>query len=123
MYKYAFYNFELGILKITYTDTAVTALKRMDNIDEKNEHSSLSDIVFLQIQEYFSGKRTTFNFPYELHGTEFQKKYGVPFVKFHMGKLVHIRVSPYLLGTQKQVELLAWQTVKILLALLFLATE
>jgi O-6-methylguanine DNA methyltransferase len=74
MYKYAFYNFELGILKITYTDTAVTALKRMDNIDEKNEHSSLSDIVFLQIQEYFSGKRTTFNFPYELHGTEFQKK-------------------------------------------------
>lgn len=74
MNKYAFYDFKLGILKITYTDTVVTALERVDIIDKKNEHSPLSDVVFLQIQEYFIGKRTIFNFPYELHGTEFQKK-------------------------------------------------
>ncbi len=74
MNRYAFYNFEFGVLKIAYTNKVVTFLKRVDNIDEKNELSPLSDMVFLQVREYFDGKRENFDFPYELCGTEFQKK-------------------------------------------------
>ena len=44
------------------------------DIDEKNETSPFSDMVFLQVQEYLQGKRVAFDFPYKLHGTEFQKK-------------------------------------------------
>ena len=30
--------------------------------------------MFRQLQEYFSGQRTEFDFPYELRGTQFQKR-------------------------------------------------
>jgi len=74
MSKYAFYDFEFGILKIGYTDTAITFFKQVDQIDVDNEHSTLSDLAFDQVREYLKGHRRTFDFPYELHGTEFQKK-------------------------------------------------
>jgi len=74
MSKYAFYDFEFGILKIGYTDIAIISLKQVDQIDVDNEHSALSDLAFDQVREYLKGHRQTFDFPYELHGTEFQKK-------------------------------------------------
>lgn len=74
MSKYAFYNFEFGILKIGYTDTAITFLRQMDQMDADNRPSALSDLAFNQIRDYLKGHRRSFDFPYELYGTEFQKK-------------------------------------------------
>lgn len=74
MIRYAFYNFKLGILKIGYTDTVVVSLDRVDQVDTDNEPSVLTNLAFKQIGEYLNGKRQTFDFSYELHGTEFQKK-------------------------------------------------
>lgn len=74
MIKYAFYDFEFGILKIGYTETAVVLLTRSEKIDADNEPSALSNLVSWQINEYLKGQRKEFDFPYELHGTEFQKK-------------------------------------------------
>jgi len=74
MKKYAFYDFEFGIFKIAYIDTVVIFLKKIERIDEENEPSPFSDRVFSQMKEYLEGKRKSFDFPYELHGTEFQKK-------------------------------------------------
>ncbi len=74
MIKYAFYKTEFGYFKIGYTDIAITYLKCVINIDDKDIHSAISDLAFAQIREYLDGKRKFFDFPYELHGTEFQKK-------------------------------------------------
>ena len=74
MIKYAFYDFIFGILKIGYTDTAITFLKKVDCIDVNNEPSKMSDLAFLEIKEYLNGERKNFDFIYELTGTEFQKK-------------------------------------------------
>lgn len=74
MIRYAFYQFEFGILKIGYTDTAIVLLERADKIDADNERSALSDLAFDQIGEYLKGLRRTFDFPYEIHGTNFQRK-------------------------------------------------
>jgi O-6-methylguanine DNA methyltransferase len=74
MIKYAFYDFKLGILKIGYTDTAVVLLKRAKQIDTDHEPSLLSNLAFKQVGEYLDGQRQIFAFPYELHGTDFQKK-------------------------------------------------
>ncbi len=74
MMKYAFYNFEFGILKIGYTETAVISIRTSGEIDAENERSSLSDTAYEQICEYMKGMRKGFDFPYELHGTEFQKR-------------------------------------------------
>ena len=74
MIRYAFYDFEFGILKIGYTATAVVLLKQAEQIDAANEPAALSDLAFRQVCEYLKGQRHTFDFPYELHGTEFQRK-------------------------------------------------
>lgn len=74
MSKCAFYDFEFGFLKIRYIDTAILSFNRVDQIDEENEHSPLSDLAFDQVREYLKGDRRTFDFPYKLHGTEFQQK-------------------------------------------------
>ena len=71
---YAFYDFDFGILKIAYTDNIVTFLKKVDCIDEKNECSVFSDMVFSQVIEYLDKKRKWFDFSYEPSGTVFQKK-------------------------------------------------
>lgn len=89
MTRYAFYASKFGSLKIGYTDTAIIFLQRTDIIDADNVPSSLSNLAFSQICEYLNGQRRTFDFPYELHGTQFQKKYGMHFAKFHTGKPVH----------------------------------
>ncbi len=73
MNKYAFYHFEFGILKIEYTGVMLTFLKKVETIDEKNECSEFSDLVFSQVQEYLEGKRIAFDFSYTLIGTEFQR--------------------------------------------------
>lgn len=73
MMKYAFYNFEFGILKIGYTEKVVISIRTSGEIDAENEHSQLSDTAYEQICEYMKGERKSFDFPYELRGTEFQK--------------------------------------------------
>ena len=72
--KCAFYEFEFGLLKIEYTDDTIIFLKKVDVIDADNCLSDLSDSAFVQVSEYLKGTRKTFNFLYELRGTEFQKK-------------------------------------------------
>ena len=72
--RYAFYPIDYGILKIGCTHSALTFLKCVKSIDEPQCPSPLSDTVFAQIREYMDGKRKNFDFPFELHGTEFQVK-------------------------------------------------
>lgn len=74
MNRYAFYDFEFGLLKIGYTETAIIFLKRVDQIDGDNEQSALSDMAYNQVREYLRGERKFFDFPLELQGTDFQKK-------------------------------------------------
>lgn len=74
MSQYAFYEFAFGFLKIGYNDKAVTRLTTVKAIDDKNEPSEISDAAFAQVCEYLQGKRRRFDFPYEYHGTEFQRK-------------------------------------------------
>lgn len=70
---YAVYPFPLGRLKIGYDGDVVISLCRTDATDE-GVKTSLTDLVHAQIMEYFAGKRRSFRFPYELRGTDFQKK-------------------------------------------------
>ncbi len=87
MIKYAFYNFEFGILKIGYNEKSVVYMKRVEKIDTKNESSVLSDNAFKQVCEYLKGRREIFDFPYQLEGTEFQKKVWEALLRIPYGKV------------------------------------
>lgn len=46
----------------------------------------------LQLQDYFDGKRTTFTFPLNPSGTDFQKKFGMNYFIFHLENLFLFRI-------------------------------
>ena len=73
---YAIYDSSFGKIKIGFTDQAITMLHLVaitENVDV-GVPSKLSDLAFLQLTEYFLGKRKAFAFPIEMQGTDFQKK-------------------------------------------------
>lgn len=72
--EYAIYPFTFGFLKIGYEGNVITFLKKIEEASENGTKTILTDQVYTQIMEYLQGKRRVFDFPYELRGTEFQKK-------------------------------------------------
>lgn len=68
------YPFPLGRLKIEYDKDTVISLGRTDVTEKSGTKTALTNLAYAQIMEYFEGKRRIFTFPYELRGTEFQKK-------------------------------------------------
>lgn len=70
----AIYPFLFDQLKIGYEDNAVTLLMRTSEPARGEGRTALTDAVFQQVTEYLNGLRREFDFPYTLHGTEFQRK-------------------------------------------------
>ena len=71
---YAVYNTKIGKLKISYADNFITGISKVDDIQDNGIRTSLTDKVNSELEEYFEGKRKSFDIPIKLIGTEFQKK-------------------------------------------------
>ena len=75
MKGFAIYTCEFGIIRIDYEDEKVIALKKIDtSLILPDAKTSFTNNVFLELSEYFMGKRKQFTFAYELNGTQFQKR-------------------------------------------------
>lgn len=74
MKQTAIYHSPVGDIQLDYEDGAVIALKNAEIGGKADPPSALAQSVFQQLDEYFAGKRKTFDFPYRLHGTPFQEK-------------------------------------------------
>lgn len=72
--KYAIYSFPFGFLEIRYEGTVITGLDQTNAPDQRGVRTLLTDQAYTQIIEYLQGRRRSFDFPYELRGTSFQKK-------------------------------------------------
>ena len=71
MVNFAYYDSPLGLIQIGCEDEAVVSVRRHE---EEFHHipSPLSELANNQLQEYFCGKRTCFDFPIRPKGTPFQ---------------------------------------------------
>lgn len=75
MIGFAIYETELGFIRMNYENEVITYLKRIDVAPASfGAKTDLTDKVFAQLIEYFDGKRMNFHFPYQLKGTDFQKR-------------------------------------------------
>lgn len=72
--NFAIYKFPYGFLKIGYQGETLKLLKRTDKTRENDKKTDFTDLVYNEIMEYLNGDRISFDFPYELEGTDFQKK-------------------------------------------------
>ena len=65
-----------GLVRILFaTETLESAGFSDEDVPEADDHPLL-DAAASQLDEYFTGERTTFDVPFNLHGTDFQKKRG-----------------------------------------------
>ena len=74
--KYTTYKTSLGLYKIGYTDKSIVCVKQISKAtqDCTDLHSTLTNLAFKQLEEYFAGKRQVFDLPLDMQGTDFQKK-------------------------------------------------
>ena len=75
MKRIAIYHSPVGDLQLEYENGAVTALKTVKaDVQSDNALDALAETVFSQLDEYFAGTRTAFDFPCAPQGTPFQQK-------------------------------------------------
>ena len=72
---YYIYETIFGKILIESDGSAITGIKTDKNIKPagKNERDALTDKAAGQLEEYFKGKRSRFDIPIVLHGTDFQR--------------------------------------------------
>ena len=69
--RYAYYPSPFGTLQIGHKDGAVVSITRAAS-SFTHDSSPVSDLANIQLQEYFLGKRRSFDFPMSPEGTPFQ---------------------------------------------------
>lgn len=72
--NFAVYEFPFGFLKIGYRGNILVLMKIINETSDYGEKTDFTELVYKEIMEYLNGDRTSFDFLYELSGTEFQKK-------------------------------------------------
>lgn len=72
--KTAVYHSPFGDMELDYEEDAVTVLKMAEKKAVGEAPEGLALAVFQELDEYFQGKRKTFDIPLRTHGTAFQEK-------------------------------------------------
>jgi O-6-methylguanine DNA methyltransferase len=75
MEHFAVYESPFGPIRISYAGKQITQIRKMGDVPVYGgTRTESTDRVFWELEEYFSGRRKVFDFPYVLEGTVFQKK-------------------------------------------------
>jgi len=82
----SYYKSPIGILEIICENNVLVSLKLVDCCEKSNVETDFIKDVKFQLDEYFSGKRTTFNININPSGTDFQKLVWKELQKIPYGK-------------------------------------
>lgn len=80
------YITEIGYLKIEAEEDKVVSITFSENFHNLSNGSKLTDKAAFEINDYIHGRIKSFSFPYELRGTEFQKKVWAALLEIPYGK-------------------------------------
>lgn len=72
MYSYI-YNTPIGVITITASENAIAGVNFGSAATGEVNETQLIKKAYMQLSEYFDGKRRSFDLPLEPEGTEFQK--------------------------------------------------
>jgi methylated-DNA-[protein]-cysteine S-methyltransferase len=98
----------LGMLEITGSHEVIFSVLFMDNKKTKPTKvpASLQKCV-TQLEEYFSGKRKSFNLPLQPNGTSFQRHVWDELLKIPYGKTISYLKLAQQLGDEKSIRAVA----------------
>jgi len=85
----AHYRTPLGIARITEEDGFITEVHVLnEEVPMEAPGTPLLKTAMQQLDEYFAGKRLTFDFPIKQHGSEFQQKVWDCLLQIDYGKTI-----------------------------------
>lgn len=95
------YATKIGFIRIAATDEAVVEIHLNSEGQSCNEEeTSLIHTAFMQLCDYFDGKRRSFDFPVAPEGTDFQRRVWAELLKIPYGKTCSYRDIAAALGNK-----------------------
>lgn len=82
----AFYESPLGLIEIKMLDDKVSSILFVEERKIVSESHPLIKETILQLQQYFNGERTSFDFAQSQSGTDFQQRVWLELQKISFGK-------------------------------------
>ncbi len=101
MENFVVYSTMIGNIKIGYINHVVTMIQKVEEDETFENRNLFTDDVYVQLQEYFSGKRKKFDFDLEIKGTEFQKKVWYELLKIPYGEVITYKELAKRVGNDK----------------------
>lgn len=103
MSGFAIYESPFGPVRMDYEGDTLIRLRTVETAEKTGERTALTEEVFRQLQEYFAGTRREFSVPYELRGTEFQKRVWAALEQIPYGETRSYRDIAQAAGSPKAV--------------------
>lgn len=99
-----YYKSPIGKLRLVADDNSILALDfPQERESNEEEYPQVIMDCVAQLEEYFSGKRKSFDISYLLKGTEFQKKVWYELTEIPYGETVSYKYIAEKLGNEKAV--------------------
>src|SRR5262245_21535536 len=103
--KTDYYHSPIGTLKVTGTENGISGIWFMDDkqiIPDSIRDENVADCI-RQLDEYFSGKRKTFDLKFDLQGTDFQIRVWKELLNIPYGKTISYLELARRLGDEKVI--------------------
>ena len=71
MVQFATYTLPFGLIEIGHEDGKIISIRRTNSFSA-HDSSAVSELAYIQLQEYFDGRRKCFDLPINPKGTSFQ---------------------------------------------------
>lgn len=100
MISYYKYTTKIGEIYISADDNYVVGIS-FKKPEYKEKENTLTKMTFKQLEEYFEGKRKSFDIPIKITGTDFQKRVLKELLKIPYGETVTYKDIAKLIGNEK----------------------
>ncbi|MBM7662295.1 methylated-DNA-[protein]-cysteine S-methyltransferase [Bacillus mesophilus] len=101
------YHSPIGVIEITGTDEAILSILFIEQenptLYNKDRLPGVLEDCKKQLDEYFKGKRSDFTFPYQLKGTDFQKKVWSALTEITYAETVSYKDIAEAIGNEKAI--------------------
>lgn len=103
----AYMDSPVGLLEVQCTEGGLRSVNFVDERQFEENPNAYNQLTISQLSEYFEGKRTSFDLPFDLEGTGFQKRVWEELLNIPFGKTRTYMEQSKALGDVKAIRAVA----------------
>lgn len=103
----AYMDSPVGLLEMQSTEGGLRSVNFVEEKKFEENPNDINQLTINQLEEYFKGKRTHFDLPFDLEGTDFQKRVWAELLNIPFGKTRSYMQQSKALGDVKAIRAVA----------------